>query len=207
MYYIFEIKTYINQNYILIIITINFLRKKENMKYFTTAVALIALLGVASGQTILGARQCVECVYWGGNWCPSGTATTLTANNGVCSSATSTTCAANYAMSASSCVQVTNHATKTTCAAVNLDLSSDMANTTRTFTWTQTLNFNSYCQVDLAITNNDNASVSYTFTPTGGSLVVQSASETAFTNYISNVTNTARTGSVGTGVMGTGKTS
>jgi hypothetical protein len=36
-----------------------------------TAVALVALLGLASSQAITGARQCVECMYWGGNWCPT----------------------------------------------------------------------------------------------------------------------------------------
>ena len=180
------------------------------MKYLA---ALSLFLGLAVFQTTvnsttntIGARQCVECVYWGGNWCPNGTNSKLTSSNGGCSSTQISTCSANYALAASQCVQVSGHATKAICSQ-SLNLASDAANSTRTINWSQNLAAGSYCQLDLAISGNNNASVSYTFTPTGGSLVAESAADANFTTYISNSTNTARAGSIGTGVMGSGKNS
>ena len=180
------------------------------MKSFTTAIALLALLGVASAQVTattnsIGARQCVECVYWGGNWCPNGSISTLTAANGGCSSTVISTCTSNYATSPAQCVQVTGHATKATCT-VPLTLSNDTANTTITYTWTQTLSAASYCEIDLAITDNNNASFSYAFNTTNGTVVAQAA-DMNYSTYITNVTATARSGSIGTGIMGTGKNS
>ena len=139
-----------------------------------------------------GARQCVECIYWGGNWCPKGTASSLTVSNGGCASTVITSCTSGYSLKPSDCVQVSGHAVKTKCS-MDLNLTSDTYNATRTVTFSKSLAAYNYCQLDLTVIGNTNASVSYTFSSTGGTVVVQTA-KSDYSEYITNVTTSAKVG-------------
>lgn len=148
------------------------------MKYLTTAaIALIGLIGLTQGQTLLGARQCVECQYWGGNWCPSTTVTTAPATtSGTCYSSNTNACTTStgLAVQPSSCVQITGHATKVTCASPDLSITN--TSNTRNVTFSQALAANTYCELDLVLSNttNANAMANYTFTGAGAIKTLQS---------------------------------
>lgn len=99
------------------------------MKFLTT-LAILGLIGFAASQTTTnGAGQCVQCQYWGGNWCPANTTQGLpTASaNGVCNAALTSCSSGTLASNPSLCTLVTGHAVKATCP----DITADSMNSTK----------------------------------------------------------------------------
>ena len=142
------------------------------MKFLTT-LAILGLIGFAASQTTNGAGQCVQCQYWGGNWCPAATqSTATTAANGVCNSAltscstTGATLATNPSLCAPVYSQPTHAIRLTTCP----DITADSMNSTKSVQFA--LNSTSYCWFQLSLGSNTNSSMAVSFT-----------SNTTATNY------------------------
>lgn len=114
---------------------------------FVTTVALLALIGVAASQVISGAKQCVECSYWGGNWCPAtGTAAPST-TSGVCRTDVTTCSTGTLATSPNLCVApATTHASRVDCTPITISGATNATN------YTTTLAFNTYCVLNVTVT-------------------------------------------------------
>ena len=119
------------------------------MKLFLNLLTVFSLLSLAHSQVLTGAKQCVECQYWGGNWCPTSAYTGAPSSiSGVCRSDIITSCTTAYATSPSMCLAVTGHSTRIVCDGFNLNAVGNFSNN-------YLLPALSFCVLNVTVTAND----------------------------------------------------
>jgi hypothetical protein len=179
------------------------------MKAIAT-IAVIGLLNFVSAQNstwtqvnTLKARQCVECQYWGGNWCPNSTSSTPAVTNGNCDGTLTTCSTGTLAKTPGMCTQITGHATKNLCNSPlwmyggNNTLQAGMVLPPVPYSFS--LQGNSYCELDLTITNGTaNMVVGYSFSTAGTAVVALISPDTTFQGGYLNQTQ-PWAGSIGVG--------